>query len=209
MKLIILAGALLSFSTFAEEMFLAKFQTLNSHVNGTIAGSSTLYLKGERVHAYNRLFAGAPEAWHMQNIYTGSKCPTVNDDKNLDGIIDIQEGSSAWGNILLPLDADLNSQLSGYKTFPVADSYGSYIYEREAWLNNLMNDLRAPDPDTTDNIVKLPRNGKLNLEGKVVVVFGISEHFAHLPETVASIETYPAWKTLPIACGVFKKIYTE
>lgn len=198
-----------SFSSLADEMYMAKLETLNPHVNGTVAGSSTFYWKGDKVFSYNRFFAGAPEAWHMQNIYTGTKCPTLNHDTNIDGIIDIQEGSSAWGNILIPLDADINSQLGGHKTFPVADPYGSYFYEREGWYNNMMNDLRAVDPDPNDNIVKLGRNQKLILEGKVVVIFGITEQFAHLPDTVGSMEVYPAWKTLPVACGVFKRVYTE
>jgi hypothetical protein len=207
MKKLIFCLSILSFSAIADDMFLAKFQTLNPQVNGTIGGSSTIYFQGEKVIVYNRLFAGAPEAWHMQNVYTGSRCPTAKDDINLDGIIDIQEANSVVGNILLPFDSDINSQLSGYRTFPMGDLFGTYFYEQEAWFNNLMNDLRAPDPDLNDNIVKLPRNGKFNPEGKVVMVYGITEHYAQLPETVASSEEYPAWKTIPVACGVFTKLY--
>lgn len=206
MKMILLLSCgLISFSTLAQEILLAKFETINTHVNGTLAGSSTFYKKGDLITVYNRLFAGAPSAWHMQNIYTGNRCPVAEDDTNMDGIIDIKEGNEVLGKILIPLDSDINSQMAGYRVFPVADMYGSYFYEKDGSFRALLSDLRKPDPDPFDNIVKLSGDEALQIEGKVVVIHGINETFVHLPETVQSEMDLPAWKTIPIACGILRR----
>lgn len=194
----------LTCQAFAEEIYLAQLKTLNGHVNGTLSGSITLDKTDDKFLAFSRLFAGSPETWHMQNIFTG-RCPDERDDINLDGYLDVNESAVALKNILIPLDGDLNSQLAGLNIFPVADIYGSFFYEKEAKFSSLMKDLKNPDPDPNDNIVKLGRNEKLVLEGKAVLIQGVSKDIV-FPETVGSYGEVPQFKTLPIACGVFKKI---
>jgi len=194
----------LTMQVFAEEIYLAQFKTLNAHVNGTLSGSVTLDKVEDRLLAYSRLFAGAPEVWHMQNIYTG-RCPNDNDDTNFDGYIDANEAAIAVKNIIIPLDGDLNSQIGGMNVFPVADIYGSFFYEKEAKYSVLIKDLKSSDNDPTDNIIKLGKNDKLIIEGKVVLLQGVSKEI-NFPETVGSYGEVPHYKTLPIACGVFKKI---
>lgn len=202
----LISALLLGFGShvFAEEIYLAQLKTINAHVNGTLGGSVTLDKSNDEFLAYSRLFAGAPETWHMQNVYTG-RCPDERDDTNLDGFIDIHEAAAVLKNILIPLDGDLNSQMGGFNIFPVADIYGSYFYEKEAKYSSLLKDLKNPDPEPTDNIIKLGRNEKLVLEGKVVLFQGVSKDII-FPETVGSYGEVPQHKTLPIACGVFKKI---
>lgn len=178
----------ISFNTYAEEIYLAKFQTLNGHFNGTISGSTTFNKIEDKVYVFSRLFAGTPETWHMQNIYTG-RCPDERDDTNFDGTIDINEAAFVVKNIIIPLDGDINSQMGGMNIYPVGDMYGSYFYEKEAKYSNMMKDLKSPDTNPDDNIIKLEKNEKLILEGKVVLVQGTSVD-----------------KTLPIACGTFRKI---
>lgn len=202
-----LLAVLLAFSgiTYAEEIYLAQFKTLNMQVNGTIGGSMSVYKKDDQIMAFSRLFAGAPEMWHMQNIYTGNRCPDQNDDLNLDGYIDINEAATVVKNIIVPLDGDINTQLSGLNLFPLADIYGTYFYEKEGRYSTLLKDLKAPDPDLTDNLVKLGRNDRLNFEGKVVLIQGASKDYVY-PETVTSYGEVPVFKSLPIACGVIRKI---
>ena len=62
-----------------------------------------------------------------------------------------------------------------------------------------------PELEPHDNIVKLRRNEKLVLEGKVVLIQGVSKDIV-FPETVGSYGEVPHYKTLPIACGFLKKI---
>lgn len=177
-----------SINTFAEEIYLAQFKTINGHLNGTISGSATFNKIEDKVYIFSRLFAGTPETWHMQNIYTG-RCPEDSDDTNVDGTIDIHEASLVVKNIILPLDGDINSQLGGMNIYPVGDIYGTYFYEKEGKYSAIMKDLKSPDTNPEDNLVKLGKNEKLILEGKVVLVQGTLHD-----------------KTLPIACGTFRKI---
>lgn len=194
----------LTTQVMADEIYLAQLKTLNAHVNGTLGGSVTLDKSEDEFLAYSRLFAGAPDTWHMQNVYTG-RCPDERDDTNLDGYLDINESAAVLKNIIIPLDGDLNSQMAGLNVFPVADIYGSFFYEKEAKYSSLLKDLKNPDPDPADNIIKLGRNDKLVLEGKVVLLQGVSKDIV-FPETVGSYGEVPHHKTLPIACGVLKKI---
>src|SRR5690606_13384607 len=113
-----------------DGIYMAKFETLNPQVNGTVPGSFTVYRKDDRLMFYGRVFAGYPKAWHQQYIHIGSRCPNQNDDTNGDGFIDIVEARQVMGKIVVPLDSDPGSQASGSRFFPLGDLSGSYWYER-------------------------------------------------------------------------------
>ncbi len=183
----------------------AKFSTLNPHVNGTIPGSATFFRKEEKFYAYLRLFAGGPKAWHQQFVYEGNRCPTLNDDSNLDGFIDIQEAEAVLGKILIPLDSDIGSQSSGRRFFPLADLSGYYHYERITSFKRFLSDLQDADGDLEDDTRKLAADEPLIITGKAVMVMGVVET-VQLPETVASKGRHRAFQTLPIVCGLFQKV---
>lgn len=185
--------------------YQAKFVTMNPHVNGTIPGSANFFRKEQRIFAYVRLFAGGVRAWHMQHVYTGGRCPTMKDDKNGDGFIDINEAEKVLGKILIPLDSNISSQASGRRFFPLADLSGYYHYERITNFNTFLRDLQEEDKDPTDDLVKLGPDQGLRIEGKTVLIQGVTET-VDLPETVGSKGRFRAFQTLPIACGVFKKM---
>lgn len=187
--------------------YQAKFITLNPHVNGTIPGSANFYRQDDKLFAYVRLFAGGVKAWHMQHVYEGSRCPTINDDSNGDGFIDIQEAEAVVGKILIPMDSDITTQSSGRRFFPLADLSGYYHYERITSFKRFLNDLMDADNDPTDDVAKLPPGEGLRITGRVFMVLGVAETI-DLPETVATKERRRAFQTLPIACGVFEKVET-
>ncbi len=188
--------------------YMAKFETLNPHVNGTIPGSLTLFRKDDRLMTYVRLFAGGPQVWHQQGIYLGKRCPTLSDDSNGDGFIDIDEGIKVFGKMIIPLDANMNSQAAGRNFYPLADLSGYYHYERIASFKRLFSDLYETDKDPDDNIVKLAEGEPFTFEGRVVVVQGVAETTA-LPETIAIQGRRRPFQTLPITCGVIKKVSGE
>jgi hypothetical protein len=188
--------------------YLAKFETLNPHVNGTIPGSLTLFRKGDRLMTYVRLFAGGPKVWHQQGIYMGKRCPTMADDTNGDGFIDIDEGMKVFGKMIIPLDANLNSQAAGRNFYPLADLSGYYHYERIASFKRMFSDLYEIDRDPDDHIVKLAEAEPFTFEGRVVVVQGVAETTA-LPETIAIQGRRRPFQTLPITCGIIKKVTEE
>jgi hypothetical protein len=188
-----------------SDLYLAKFYTLNSNVNGLLPGSATVHKKGKDLYAYVRLFGGSPKAWHQQFIHEGGRCPNMADDLNRDNYIDIQEGNKVWGKVLIPLDSNLNSQKEGRNVFPMADETGTYFYERVANFNELFQDLRSEDKDPNDSLTKLLPTEDLSIEGKVVVIYGTADTVPY-PATVASADNRPVHQTLPIACGVFTRV---
>lgn len=194
-------------STWITGLYRADFKTLNPHVNGTLPGSATVFLKDEKIYFYLRLFAGKPRAWHQQAIRLGSRCPVKSDDKNGDGFIDIDEADEIWGKIITPLDSDPGSQNSGKNFYPTGDLSGSYWYERIVSYNRFISDLSNEDTNLEDNIVKLPLNQSFSFENKVVSILGIDDK-TPLPETVATQGKKPSFQNLPIACGVIKKVTT-
>lgn len=185
-------------------IYMAKFDTLNTSVNGNLPGSATLQRRDDKFHAYVRLFGGAPGGWHVQNIHTG-RCPTPSDDMNSDGFIDYEEAMRVLGPILLPLDSNLSSQNAGKNIYPIADSSGSYFYERMTSFSRMFEDLKKEDQDPTDNMTKLEADSGLDFTGKVVVIHGAPDT-AELPETVVSDGQRPASQMLPIACGTFEQV---
>jgi hypothetical protein len=188
-----------------EGLYMAKFITLNPHINGTLPGSATIQRKDRKFYAFVRLFSGGMNVWHQQHIYTGNKCPTLSDDANGDGIIDQEEGSRAWGNVLIPLDSNLRSQLGGNNIYPVADAGGNYFYERVTDFEEMFNDLKSEDHRPQDNIAKIAPDEGLAIEGKVAVVFGVAAE-TELPTTVAPFDRFSPQQSLPVACGVFRRV---
>lgn len=188
-----------------EGHYQAKFITLNPHVNGTLPGSANFYREENRFYAYVRLFAGGIRAWHMQNVYNGNRCPTIHDDKNNDGFIDINEAEVVLGKILIPLDSDIGHQLSGRRYFPVGDLSGSYQYERVTSFNRFLSDLQSSDMDLEDDLIKLPPGEGLKITGRAVLIQGVASS-VEFPETVETKGKHETFKTLPIACGIFSKV---
>lgn len=188
-----------------NDLYMAKFKTLNGHINGVIPGSATIQRSEDKFIAYVRLFSASPSTWHQQFIHVGKRCPGPQDDINQDGFIDIQEALKVVGKILIPLDSNITSQRQGRSTFPVSDETGSYFYERSTSYSRFMDDLLADDIFPEDNVVKLLNEDDFTMAGKAVLVLGASDKILY-PETVASADNYSQAQTLPIACGVFSKV---
>jgi hypothetical protein len=188
-----------------ERLYMANFFKLNEQVNGNLSGSAILQRRDDKFFAYVRLSAGAPGAWHQQNIHEGGRCPTSADDLNADGYIDIEEGERVWGKILIPLDSNLNSQSAGENIYPVADQSGDYFYERETSFKKMFRDLKSEDTNPLDNIAKIPEALELDFAGKIVVIHSASST-ASYPETVATQDGLTAIHTLPVACGIFEQV---
>jgi hypothetical protein len=185
--------------------YLAVLKPLNAPHSGHINGSVTLDLDDDRFLADVRV-ALAPEGiLHFQSVHTGNRCPEAADDLNGDGFIDAIEGNSVYGNRLIPLDGNLNGQLAGLNIAPVADQWGNYIYVRMASYERLLSDLKKPDEQPDDDMDKLPADETLRLSGRVVVLYGISNR-AQLPETVQKLWHWGPHQSLPIACGILKRV---
>jgi hypothetical protein len=188
-----------------DGQYLAVFETLNPQITSKITGAFTFARDSaiDELVGDVRLTNAGPQLIHAQNVRVGRRCPTLDDDTNHDGIIDAREGEAVYGKIFFPLDGDLSSQSSHDGEFPVGDSYGNYIYARVTKFSTFMKDLRGPEDG--EGYVKLKAKEPLEIEGRVAVVHGVDEA-SDLPTTVRSVGRRTAAQTLPIVCGVIRKV---
>lgn len=189
----------------AEGTYVATISTLNNGVGGPISGSVSITKEGTRLIAYARLNGGAPHTVHQQRIHVGTSCPTASNDANGDSYVDADEAFNHVGKILFPLDADISSQERGSSIWPAGDVYGYYHWERATSYERFISDLREPDLNEENEFAKLGPNGDLNLDGRVVIIHGAPET-ANLPDTVATRGRLRNFQTIPVACGVIKKV---
>lgn len=189
----------------AEGTYVATITTLNNGVGGPISGNVSISKEGARLIAYARLNGGAPHTVHQQRVHVGTSCPSSANDANGDGYVDAVEGFNHVGKILFPLDADISSQERGSSIWPAGDMYGYYHWERATSYERFISDLREPDLNEENEFAKLGPNGDLNLDGRVVIIHGAPET-ANLPDTVATRGRLRNFQTIPVACGIIRKV---
>ncbi|HXH75745.1 MAG TPA: hypothetical protein VNJ08_12300 [Bacteriovoracaceae bacterium] len=181
--------------------YKVEFVTLNDKFIELHPTSGLIDRKGDKFQVQIKLTGGAPSVWHKQDLHNGWRCPTLEqDDKNHDNIIDVEEGSNAWGKPIIPLDSNLKGQDLGKNLYPVADETGAYLYKRNANFTELFKDLKKT-PDSKSSFIKLAKNEGLSLAGNIIVIYG-ADFNVNLPETVAMIEGRDRHQSLPVACGL-------
>lgn len=190
-----------------DGQYLAVFETVNPIVTGKITGAFTFSRDTEIDELVGdvRITNAGPGVLHAQNLRVGGRCPTLQDDTNADGYIDAKEAEAVYGRVLFPLDGDISSQSSHDGEYPVGDTYGNYIYARATSFSQFISDLRAID--SGDGYFRLGSRDPLDLENRVVVVHGV-DAAAALPTTVGSVGRFVNHQSLPIACGVLRKVLT-
>jgi hypothetical protein len=186
-------------------LYRAILRPLNENVAGRTRGTILVRVSEEedefRVEA---AVAGAPAGVkHFQHITTGSSCPDASHDTNGDGVVDVVEGMVAFGNLMIPLDSNLNTQLDGSNFGPIANAAGAYVYARTGILSRLLDDLRDSEQLLPEGLVKIPADEPLNLAGRVLIVHGVG---ASLPGSVATTRSMGPRESLPIACGILTRI---
>lgn len=191
-----------------QGIYRAVLKPLNTNVAPGTSGTIEIKIQGDDVFVESNITGAPAGVKHLQNLTLLTACPTSGNDVNNDSHVDILEAAASAGPILIPLDSNLSTQLDGMSYGPIANGSGSYVYRRSTSLTDLLSDLRAPDPDATDAVVKLPEGQDLNLAGKVVIIHGVGSS-ANLPETISTIGDLSAEQTLPIACGELVRITPE
>jgi hypothetical protein len=184
----------------ADAEYLATLTPLNSavskvHVNATmrflVRGDSVTIL----VHT-----AGLPasiEHWqHFHGFVEGKQaaCPTAASDKNGDGLVDIRETEPAAGTTMVPFNVDPVAMVIPTNTYPHADATGAYDYAKTVSLSKLNAAFGSHFGGHT-----------IDLNRRVVLIHGIPQT-APLAASAASLGDIPARTTLPLACGVIKRL---
>lgn len=190
-----------------EGFYAADLMPMNVNLHFMKVGMAGVERNEDTFNAYVRLKYGPKgDVEHRQAIYTGRRCPTIQDDLNKDAYIDIKEALIAIGQVTIPLDDNLDSQEQGINQFPKGDEVtGKYFYHRTASFARMFSDLKAVDQNPEDNIIKLDEEEGLTFPGRVVLIQGTNTK-RELPSTVATTGSESPYKTLPIACGVLWKV---
>lgn len=189
-----------------DNVYMAELHALNDNVAGAVSGNANFKIENNDFIAYIRFFNSISGLVHEQRYYQADACPTLEQDTNADGYIDIQEANAFLGQPLFPLDFDISSEEAQYDVFPGGDAVGGYWYEQIVPMETLMMDLKSEDLTPENDFRKMAQTEELNLNRGIVLIMGISPTII-LPETVASSGGYGNFQTLPVACGSLKKIY--
>lgn len=174
----------------AEGSYRAILRPYNNSLSGFLpTGMAEIKIAGDTVSVKTFLDDDARVS-HLQSIHTGTRCPDISDDKNGDGIVDIRESYAVTGNVLIPLDSDINTEAEGMGIYPTG---GGYTYTEQASLSKLESDVKARV------------NQNLNLGGRVVLIHGV-EAGTKMPETVAVKEGMTKQLSVPIVCGILQRL---
>lgn len=183
-----------------EGRYTVKFDGLNSSVAGNPHAEAKIQVVADKVAFAVNVKDSAASTTHATLIYSGTECPSEIHDTNSDGFIDPVEASEVLGQVLIPLDGDLNSQEQGLDNFPTTDFLGSLSYYKEGELSLMLADLKAPDSNVKDELAKLEENQELSLDGKVMVIQGVASD-VYLPGSIRAFEGVSDRASLSIACG--------
>ena len=184
----------------ASGRFKATLKSLNTQV-GVFHGWVSLSIEDYQFWARVKVLGPNTKDMHAQYIHLKGTCPLMTDDTNHDGYLDFMEAYKVAGPILLPLDSNLNSQMFGLNEFPTMRSKNDFYYYSEACnAERMIMDLRRHDYYETDMISKLGSRDKLNLQKRIIMIYGVAQDRV-LPSTVSSFDGYPSQVSLPIACG--------
>ena len=165
--------------------FKAILRPYNFNLAGWIpSGMADIKIEGDQIEIKSWLDDSA-NVMHRQNIHLGSRCPTIDDDINHDGFVDLNESKKVAKEIFLPLNQDLDSLSLDENNYPI----GNFNYHETASIRSLSQ--------------KLKQN--LKLSGKVIIVTGVASNRA-LPITVSQENNQTRESSIPIACGVIERM---
>ncbi len=203
--MVILIGSLFALSACGgkEEIleptvYGADITALNENVTGTSPeGTARIEVLGDSVTISVEVSDLPPNMMHLQHYHgfvDGSEatCASMEQDVNQDSIVDLIETRAVSGVTLVPFHDDPVSQKIAAHSYPVADSTGSYSYQKTVSMDSLEASMMSQKGISP-----------LVFENRVIYIHGIDTATA-LPETVQSLEGVPAHVTLPIACGKFE-----
>ncbi|MDX1492918.1 MAG: hypothetical protein R3253_02500 [Longimicrobiales bacterium] len=179
----------------SAQLYQASFSPLNADLSfRPVRGQATVRVADGQLSVMieaSGLEPGIPHPQHIHGFLGAGPgaCPTLDADRNEDGIIDVLEGVPDYGGILVTLDSDLTdgagTQVEGLPT--TSNQGGTIRYTMTAPLSEVVAGAGAADA------------AELDLGNRHIVLHGVN------PETelgtAASIGGLPAWLTLPVACG--------
>jgi hypothetical protein len=180
--------------------YYTVLRPVNPHANGFIPyGAATFKVQDDSLEVSVVLDDDQPVT-HRQALHLGTRCPDSSDDTNGDGFIDSNEALRVVGQVLMPLDADLESQIAGEDYYLAGPSM---TYKKTASLARINADLWKTD------VTKITPGRGIGFDGLVVLVQGTTMR-PHFPASLSSGDDGRAVHlSLPVTCGVLQKTPQE
>ncbi len=185
--------------------YAAEIWPVNTNLHLRSIGQVGITRDGDSFQAFVNLKFGPKASRIRPALYNARRCPTLKDDLNKDAYIDILEARIAIGKIMIPFDGDLDSQLGGSGDFPTVGVDGQLNWSRTASFSRLFEDLKSPDMDPGDEMIKLGDDEGITIPGRIVMFQGAPEGLA-LPETVGTPDGESRNESLPVGCAVLWKV---
>ncbi|MCM2349385.1 MAG: hypothetical protein NDI69_05135 [Bacteriovoracaceae bacterium] len=160
-----------------EGTFRAVLNPENPDISNATAAAQ-ISIQGDEIKA-QVFFGNGEETIHAQHIHSGTRCPTIEDDSNGDGVIDANEAQAVYGPAIIPLDSELSTTIGNFPTG------ASYVYDESGSFSQLLSNFNLQG---------------LNVEGKVINIHGVPES-VELPPTAQGGKA-----AFPITCGVLQKV---
>ena len=174
----------------------AFFADLNELSNSEAEGGALLLLKGSRltvITAARGVEAGQTHVQHIHGFEDGRNAtvPTLAQDDDRDGFIELAEGLDTYGPILLNLTSDPAAGLSGFPT-PTGDSF---LFSQTYDLSDSSN----------SELAKLLDD--VSLTRREIVLHGKSVLEGHGQGTAGEVDGTSGYKlVLPIASGEIREL---
>ncbi|MFZ2352430.1 MAG: hypothetical protein WAW04_00915 [Paucilactobacillus nenjiangensis] len=187
-------------------MSMTKYRADLTALNGDQIGTNAHgYVEFEHVannlHITLEMFDTPANIQHWEHFHgfpngQDANVPTLAQDSNHDGWIDLPETEAVSGTTMVPLDGAPHHMHIPNDNYPVANEDGYYSYQKDVPYDQLQAKFKEVFNDQD-----------LQLDKRVVYIHGIPNDF-ELPVTVGGKlnDKYEQHVTLPIAAGKIKKI---
>ncbi|MGF1502104.1 MAG: DUF4214 domain-containing protein [Paracoccaceae bacterium] len=182
----------------ADAVFTADLDTLN----GSGVDASAFFALAGDILTVSVIARGlTPNELHIQHIHglfddagnpVDSNAPTIFNDTDRDGFVEVLEGVPAYGDVLLPLE----NQQDGINTDPVADATGEVLFSRsyDVTDDSLFFSSVTGEDYTGADIFPLPL--------REIVIHGLEVPEGVGAGTEGSVDGSGGYKvTLPVAAG--------
>ncbi|MEO7053239.1 MAG: hypothetical protein ABI128_16390 [Rhodanobacter sp.] len=189
-------------ATPSHATYAAQLQPMNTGVTHTSAtGDARFVVDGDKLTITIDMRGTSPDTVHWQHFHgfttaQAATCPSMADDANHDGIVDLIEAGKTSGTTMMPFITDPVSMDVAHGSYPKANADGSYHYQETVSLKALDAAFAKAFPGQKPDLAK-----------RVVFIHGVPDS-AKLPASVASLGPIPAQVTLPIACGRIERTRT-
>jgi hypothetical protein len=173
-----------------EGNYRGVLRPLNNHLSGYLPTGVAEVKTGNGKIKISTILDDDAKVLHIQSLFSGTKCPSITDDLNQDGIIDFDESRLVIGELLIHLDGQIDGKITTDGRYP----WGSgFTYEKSGKIKSIEDDIKSR------------AEVRLMLRNRVVMIYGVSKD-TPLPESIAKPIEISKESSIPVVCGILEKI---